>query len=100
MAQSHTSFRVEVYVKNETMKLLHSVWCDQLLRYHSDACWAEEPREVLDRMGGSRRGDEGGNSRGLASYGANVLREAEAAEALRRIQNISQRFVCMYIDKL
>lgn len=67
---------------------------------HSISSWAQEPRKVLGRVGGAGRRDEGGNSGGRIPDGFNMLREAEAAEALHTFRHISSRAVCLYSNHL
>lgn len=67
---------------------------------HSISSWAQEPHKVLGRLGGAGRGDEGGNSGGRIPDGLDVLREAEAAEALHSVRRISSRAVRLYSDHL
>lgn len=51
-------------------------------------------------MGGASHRNEGGNSWGNTSHSFDMFWEAEAAEALHSIQNISPGFVCMHINQL
>lgn len=67
---------------------------------HSITCWAKEPRKVLDRMGDTNFGVEGGHNRSQIPDSFHVFWEAEAAKALQRLHDISWGFVCMHINQL
>lgn len=57
---------------------------------------AQKPRKVLGRLGTAHRGDEDGNSGRCFPFSSDLLREAEAAQALHNVPHVSPRAVCLH----